>query len=49
MYEGPAAQADKQAAEDYLLGKVYKPKNDEQTDLHKMSKLTLSQIMSSLI
>ena len=38
MYEGPASQMDKQAADDYLLGKVYKPKGDDQTDLHKMRK-----------
>lgn len=37
MYEGPAAQSE-QTAEEYLLGKVYKPKEIDQTDLHKLAK-----------
>lgn len=37
MYEGPAAHSE-QTAEEYLLGKVYKPKENDQTDLHKLAK-----------
>jgi hypothetical protein len=35
MYEGPAA-VQQQSADEYLLGKVYKPKEDNTTDLHKL-------------
>eukprot|EP01041_Mallomonas_annulata_P008703 gene8703-17984_t len=37
MYEGPSGQAE-QSTEEYLLGKIYKPKDNEKTDLHKIEK-----------
>ena len=40
MYEGPLAQQEQQqqSSEEYLLGKVYQPKDNEVTDIHKISK-----------
>ena len=35
MYEGPAGKMEK-SAEDYLLGKIYKPPADEKSDMHKI-------------
>lgn len=37
MYEGPSASSNQQkTTEEYLLGKIYKPNNEDQTDLHKL-------------
>ena len=38
MYEGPASHAE-QSTEEYLLGKVYKPKENEASDIHKLGNL----------
>lgn len=38
MYEGPAGYSQDKSTEEYLLGKTYEPKGEEQTDLHKLGK-----------
>jgi len=42
MYEGPSSNTEL-TSEEYLLGKVFKPKENENTDLHKLSKVAYFQ------
>lgn len=36
MYQGPKADDNMQNNDDYLLGKMYVPKNEEKSDIHKL-------------